>query len=963
MAYAAARSILGQIESVFDGSSVAGMTDGQLLERFTAGRDAAGDAAFAALVTRYGPMVLHVCRQFLSDRHHAEDAFQAVFLVLARKACSIREPELLGTWLYGVAIRTARKAKVRLDRRRRNEDSDIMKHQGWGSGIAVELTVEPAEDAALAREQAEALHEEIDRLPQAFRTAVVLYYFEGLTLDDAASRLRWPAGTFRSRLARAREKLRRGLARRGLVLPATALSAALVPRSASASVSTMLCDFTTRVAITFAAHHAAGAARSTPAAALAQEVLRTMLLYKLKSTALILLLIAALASGAGYLTRSLATAKDVPRQAPAPRVTEKSDVLRPSPGRMTVVGRVLDPDGKPVQGAVVDLITRFRTLSVGTDDETKPWLTVLGQGRSDGAGRFRLDAPRTASSRVFSVYALAAAPRYGLGWAELNPDDDQPAAEIKLLPEHTFRVRLVDVSGAPARNVEVQVLSIGRRMDGGRFEGISISGTPPDGIRAWPRPITTNDQGRIALTGIGCGPGVKITLSVRDARYATQQLEVDASEPSAVKEATLALEPARTIAGRVLDADTGRPIPDAVVAVAAGRGKYGGMRVSRFRADDHGRFTANPAPGDYFRVSAFAPEGQPYLVPQVEFAWTKPAVKEVVDISVPRGVLIRGKVIEAGTSRPLAASTIYFIPVGERLGVLSGSQTTVASRGDGSFQIVVPPGKGHLLVFGPTGDYILSEIGRNVLESGRTGGWRYRVHAIIPYEVKAGEPPREVTATLRPGVTIKGRVEGPDGQKITDASVITTLHVEANHPSWLGRYQVKVQDGRFELHGLAPEGSTRIHVLDAGHEWGATVDIAGRQAGEVLIIRLQPCGRARIRFVGPDGKPITKHEAIFEFVATPGASVYTRRSKQEQAALAADADFLANVDRKHYWNDPVADAEGRFTMVSLIPGAIYRISDFSTVNSEVGAQVRKEFTVKPGETVDLGDIRIEKPRG
>ena len=88
------------------------------------GRDAAGEAAFAALVARHGPMVLDVCRQLLGDRHHAEDAFQAVFLVLARKARSIRDPDLLGNWLYGVALRTARKARVRLARRRQNEEGD-----------------------------------------------------------------------------------------------------------------------------------------------------------------------------------------------------------------------------------------------------------------------------------------------------------------------------------------------------------------------------------------------------------------------------------------------------------------------------------------------------------------------------------------------------------------------------------------------------------------------------------------------------------------------------------------------------------------------------------------------------------------------------------------------------------------------------------------------------------------------
>src|ERR1700733_10741082 len=103
----ASPSVVLRIESLFDGGSVAGLSDGQLLERFTSRRDSAGEAAFAALVSRHGPMVLGVCRQLLGDRHHAEDAFQAVFLVLARKARSIHDPDLLGNWLYGAATRTA----------------------------------------------------------------------------------------------------------------------------------------------------------------------------------------------------------------------------------------------------------------------------------------------------------------------------------------------------------------------------------------------------------------------------------------------------------------------------------------------------------------------------------------------------------------------------------------------------------------------------------------------------------------------------------------------------------------------------------------------------------------------------------------------------------------------------------------------------------------------------------------
>jgi RNA polymerase sigma factor (sigma-70 family) len=665
MANTMTTSVIRQIESLFGGGSVAGLTDRQLIERFVAGRDPlAAEAAFAALVARHGPMVLGVCRQLLGDHQHAEDAFQAVFLVLARRARSVRDPDLLSQWLYGVALRTARKARTRLARMRQGEEDRAMNRP------EVCATVR-AEQAAIEREQAEALHAEIDRLPASSRLPVVLCYFEGLSLAEAAKRLRCPAGTVHSRLVRAREKLRRGLLRRGVVLSGTAMAAALAPRSASASIPPLVCESTARAAIAFAARHA-GRALSTPAAALAQEVLRTMLIHQLKAAALSLLLIASLAAGAAYhsINAFARSREGEPPGEPRSKMAQTDprpagiddDARRPASGRMFVVGRVLDPDGKPVQGAVVDVITRFRSPVVGADDETKPWLTLLGQGQSDGGGRFRLDAPRTAAARVFVVDALAAAPGYGLGWAELDPDAEQPAAEIRLRREQTLRVRLVDVNGAPARGVAVSLLHIGRRTDDGSFDGVRISGTPPVGIRAWPRPVTTDEQGRITLNGIG--GGLDVALEVRDLRYARQDPRIDPARSSSDKEITVALEPARLVEGRVLAADTGRPIPNAVVAIGAGRGPRSGMRITRFRADGQGRFTANPSPGEYFHVSAFAPEGQPYPVPQVEFAWSKGAVKKELDIRLPRGVSIRGKVTDADTGRLLPASSIQYIPVG-----------------------------------------------------------------------------------------------------------------------------------------------------------------------------------------------------------------------------------------------------------------------------------------------------------
>jgi len=161
--------VVQQLEALFEGGSVAGLSDRQLLERYiTGGRDPGGEAAFTALVAHHGPMVLDVCRQILGDVHHADDAFQAVFLVLARKARSIRDPDLLGNWLYGVAIRTARCASQQITRRRRKE-GDTMTGRGAGSGPRAGLCTSSNPTAPPADRS---LHGEVARLPRAFRLPV-----------------------------------------------------------------------------------------------------------------------------------------------------------------------------------------------------------------------------------------------------------------------------------------------------------------------------------------------------------------------------------------------------------------------------------------------------------------------------------------------------------------------------------------------------------------------------------------------------------------------------------------------------------------------------------------------------------------------------------------------------------------------------------------------------------------------
>lgn len=209
-------------------------SDGQLLDCFVHRHE---EAAFAALVRRHGPMVLSVCRRLLRHHHDAEDAFQATFLVLAEKAHSLRQPELLANWLYGVAYRTAVHARQRASRRSERERE-----------VAV-LSPVSGDSEIEAREVRRVLDEELARLPEKYRAPLVLCYLEGMTNEEAARTLGWPSGSMSHRLARGREMLRERLEGRlaglSILLPAIWLAEHLQP----AVVSPVLATTTVQAAV------------------------------------------------------------------------------------------------------------------------------------------------------------------------------------------------------------------------------------------------------------------------------------------------------------------------------------------------------------------------------------------------------------------------------------------------------------------------------------------------------------------------------------------------------------------------------------------------------------------------------------------------------------------------------------------------------------------------------------------
>jgi RNA polymerase sigma factor (sigma-70 family) len=315
-----------EFRAIIDGGTVAGLPDGELLKRFASGRGAEAELAFAALVMRHGPLVFGVCQSLLRNRHDAEDAFQAAFLVLARKAGSIRQPDRLGPWLYGVAHRTARRLKEKNARRKSHEAevavSSDRAHRSSGSS--------PHPSAPADHDAIEALHREIGRLPARYQTAVVLCDLQGLTHEEAARRLGCPVGTMSSRVSRARERLRRRLDRRGLAYP-SGIVAAAVDSTRPSVLPNVLVGSTVKNVMSLSTGLAAG---SVPVSivSLHRGVLRSMLFARIRLISAALVGLGAAATGVGVGVGAVG-------RAPQPATQQLA------PGRL-----VLDPE--PIAVAV-----------------------------------------------------------------------------------------------------------------------------------------------------------------------------------------------------------------------------------------------------------------------------------------------------------------------------------------------------------------------------------------------------------------------------------------------------------------------------------------------------------------------------------------------------------------------------------------------------------------------------------
>ena len=365
---------LGQVHRLFGEGTLSGLTDAQLLDRHVSHGD---ELAFKALVQRHGPMVLAVCRGVLNDANDADDAFQAVFLLLARKARSLWINDSLGGWLHRVSCRIALRLKADTVRRRQEERR------------AAELAGGSKPAGTPWDDTQTVVHEEIDRLPHRFREPIVLCYLEHMTYEQAARHLCWSEATTQGRLARARNMLRTRLARRGVTAGAATVASLIAPQGASA-VSLLPFQAALRSARQFGLGEAAGTGTvSVAAKALVTQAVRSMMIAKLVNIGTAVLLVSMLtAVVAASLPDTGRTSKD-DKETTRPSVV---DVRRfaPAPNRSSGTRTKARTGAKLLRG--------FRGADLEPDGRQRWYISRSRQNANSG----RVSGGRSASAVNFT---------------------------------------------------------------------------------------------------------------------------------------------------------------------------------------------------------------------------------------------------------------------------------------------------------------------------------------------------------------------------------------------------------------------------------------------------------------------------------------------------------------------------------------------------------------------------------
>jgi RNA polymerase sigma factor (sigma-70 family) len=935
--------------------------DEQLLERFVRHRD---ETAFVALLQRHGPMVLNVCRRVLRHQQDAEDVFQATFLVLARKAGSIRQGRSVGSYLYGVAYHLAVRMRADAARRQAREPRE-----------AAMADADPLADMTL-REIQQILHEELRQLPEKYRAPLVLCYLEGQTQEEAARQLGWSKRRVKGRLQRGRELLRGRLARRGVALSAGLVATALGVQPSPAAVPAALLSATARAAVATACGLAGTGMVSAPVAALVETACRGLVPARLRLVLVALMTAGALA-GAGVLVSARQTA--VAPQPPMmvaygdPERPKKIPAApaKPEPGeRVAVSGRVLDPDGKPVRGA--RLYLSYQSYDSYLSDTEPPGVRDP-RTRTDGDGRFRftfakaqVEQPSGKDEPWQSAQVVACAPGYGPAWA-LAEEVARGELTLRLVRDDVpIDGRILDLQGHPVAGVTVRLAEITTTPGEDLAPTIARLGAWAAGLvmrkatrlrqPAWvglATAATTDKDGHFHLRGAGRdrlatlrmeGGGIEHgelmvltrknvpVLTLRDPRAPT-------GRQMAIYGATFecAAGPTKPITGTVRERGTGKPLAGVRVATKP----PGHWEISTLTDErGHYRLVGSPKLARY-HVYAGAPDS-PHLPAGQQVSDSEGLKPLAVDFELSRGIAVRCRLIDKETGKPVRGE-VRSVPhpdnpfLHEPAGIAleqSMHFTPVADR-EGVVHLVVPPGPS-VLVGTAGGPYLPARVHA----ADRSGyepqyGLLYGVSLATVNAYKVIRPDRTTRLVscdlevLR-GHTLKGSVVDPDGKPLRG------VRAEGLTAQW--RSSATLSDSAFTAVGLNPLQPRTLTFIQPGRKLAGCFQVRGDERGPV-VVRLQRWGEVTGRILDPEGRPLAR--------------------AQVRAGSLRDQRQLVGSTREK--EAPFTDAEGRFRMEGLIPGLEYEIAAGKETAQTVLVARFGKVVLKPGEVKNLGETKA-RPR-
>ena len=935
-------------------------TDRDLLRRFAADGD---QAAFATLVRRHTGLVLGVCRRALATDADAEDACQAVFLVLARKAAAGRWQPSVANWLYATARRVSRNARVAAGRRARRE----------GRAAVPEAVTDL--DRMSGREAFAILDEELDRLPPRYREPLVLCYLQGLTRDEAAARLAVPPATLKSQLERARKRLAAALTRRGVALGLGLL--AHVATSPAGAAPPRLVE---------AIRAAVGGDVSPAVAALAEGAAVNGVIKKVGLGLVLAAGVAVLGFGIGEPRTTTAGPPDKEMPAkPAAKVAKEAPAGKPAADKTrTIAGKVLDPDGKPVAGAEIVNLVRDGNGA------------VVGQTAADGS--FSVTVPlKEPGSYLFPRVAGFATDQF------LMPATNTPAeVTYKLLKDTPIRGRVVDTQGKPVAGASVLVRSISA------FENDSLDKfltawqkRPADGVgpdSKWamyywpegPRPpagdpvltATTDADGRFTITGVGpervaglrlSGPGIATTEVVVLTRagfdptpYNRETLEKLKSPYAELgyhpmlhpPDTTIVAEAEKPIRGVVKDTATGKPRTGVKVTL---RDRNYRMPDLTATTDADGRYAIRGAKkANEYAVNVKRDPETGHIGRTVK-AKDTPAYEPVtMDIGVTRGIVLTGRLLDDQTGEPVPG----FVCVG----VLYDNETAKArpefdspdtydfanAKADGVFRTVVPPGP-ILLMAGvtPTGGKGPTESRFQQMKTdpayphyfdARFSGFRSPGGSTTMMQgqwckvlnLKPDETRVTVDVRFKRASRFEVKVRDPDGKPLTGVTVAGNTARDWALPE-------ECKTDTCIVHELETAKPRFLAFYHPGRKLVGTLTLQGDEK-EPAVVTLATPGRVKGKLVDGAGQPI--------------ANAVVNLGYQHRAA--DEIDRGVHGDWRSSPPKVETNAAGEFAIDMVIPGepfAVYgRKKDRFVEPTAKGALV----TVKPGEAKDLGAVTVKE---